>query len=240
MLACEITFYGKPKCVTNRKQVSMLRKAGIRVNEVNVLEHPWSPGELKLFLQGRPVENWLNPSAPAVKDGRFSLQQPEDVILQALCDEPVLIRRPLIEFETPNEPVRLSEFDPQRLTDLLGVTIETGLPDMEACSLTTSAQSVEQRNLDSLQLILTSQKQGKTSLPRLLGLSEMDFIKTQTQLSGVFGDGQSPVVNTHETDLRQELLNCRQDEFMELQALLLKFRANRIPALRIHGLLCRR
>lgn len=137
-------FYLKPGCITNRKQLGWLRTAGVRVEEQNLLTTVWTADSLKRFLGRRPVVDWFNPSAPAIKSGQ---QVPglmsESEALDALCQDPLLIRRPLIcilpnaSATSSTEPYYQCGFDLEEILNWLGVAAEQrpNLPDdLEACS----------------------------------------------------------------------------------------------------------
>lgn len=137
-------FYQKPGCITNRKQLGWLRNAGVRVEEQNLLTTVWTADSLKRFLSRRPVVEWFNPSAPAIKSGqRVPSLMSESEALDALCQDPLLIRRPLICIFPDDSDARHSEpfyqcgFDLEEILNWLGIATEqqAKLPDdPEACS----------------------------------------------------------------------------------------------------------
>lgn len=89
-----------------------------------------------------------------------------------------------------------------------------------------SGQDPKQEMLENryfLEVILQSQRQGKTCLPLQLGLShhhyhELKKLASSSSLSSYFGHPKP------EDDTRQELLNLRGDEWMELRDLLIGHR----------------
>lgn len=93
----DVTFWGKPGCATNTRQIEALAAAGCTVTVCDLLTEAWTPAALTPFLAGRPVAQWFNPAAPAVKAGQV---RPEDFdagqALARLVAEPLLIRRPLL------------------------------------------------------------------------------------------------------------------------------------------------
>jgi len=95
--APQLDFFGKPGCKTNRRQRAMLRQAGVDLKEHDLLNQGWTPAALQPFLQGQAVSDWFNKAAPAVRDGEVE----PDVLsaaeaMQLLCEQPILIRRPLL------------------------------------------------------------------------------------------------------------------------------------------------
>ncbi len=124
-----VSFWWKPGCATNTRQIRLLEAAGCEVEVRDLLAEAWTPERLAGFLAGRPVARWFNPAAPAVKDGSvnpaaFSAES----ALARLVAEPLLIRRPLIELDG----ARTSGFDPAWLA-ARGVMLPDG-PVPEGCS----------------------------------------------------------------------------------------------------------
>lgn len=126
-----IVFYGKPGCLTNRKQYAMLRSAGYEPQLVNLLEHPWRVEELEMFFGELPVAEWFNPAAPTVKSGSVD---PENLdrreALARLVAEPVLIRRPLLA----SGERRMAGFDPAQLRERMGIELVQESAPPEGCS----------------------------------------------------------------------------------------------------------
>lgn len=122
-----ITFYGKPGCLTNRKQKALLRQAGFELELVDLLEHPWQAEELASFFAGRPVAEWFNRAAPLVRDGHVDPEVlgAEDA-LSMLLAEPILIRRPLLDYRG----LRSAGFDLAQIQEMLGVTLVTAEADV--------------------------------------------------------------------------------------------------------------
>ncbi len=93
-----ILFYEKPGCINNTKQKTLLAQAGYEVDARNLLTEPWTTERLLPFFSGLPVAEWFNRSAPQVKDG---LVVPEllmaEQALELMLQEPLLIRRPLMQ-----------------------------------------------------------------------------------------------------------------------------------------------
>lgn len=94
----EIVFYEKPGCLGNARQKALLSRLGHRLEVRDLLRTPWSAGALASYLEGLPVHAWLNPSAPAVRDGDIDIDALDpDTALALLVARPLLIRRPLID-----------------------------------------------------------------------------------------------------------------------------------------------
>lgn len=93
-----ILFYEKPGCINNTKQKTLLVQAGYKVDARNLLSEPWTAERLLPFFSGLPVAEWFNRSAPQVKDGQVvpELLMAEQA-LELMLQEPLLIRRPLMQ-----------------------------------------------------------------------------------------------------------------------------------------------
>lgn len=98
-----LIFWWKPHCATNRRQIAWLRQAGCQVVVRDLLAEPWQVAHLRGFFGTRPLAEWFNPAAPQMRDGRIDLATlaglGEARVLAQLIAEPLLIRRPLIEFD---------------------------------------------------------------------------------------------------------------------------------------------
>jgi len=94
----KVIFYEKTGCRNNNKQKTLLTAAGHQVEAHNILEEKWTKERLHWFFKNRPVKDWFNPSAPRIKSGEINPEQlDEDTALDLMLQEPLLIRRPLIQ-----------------------------------------------------------------------------------------------------------------------------------------------
>jgi nitrogenase-associated protein len=123
-----IQFYQKPGCATNARQKRMLEDAGHTVIARSLLTEPWTAERLRGFFGSTQVATWFNPAAPRVKSGEV-LPATIDAAnaLALMLDDPLLIRRPLVECDGQ----RCAGFDREPVTSLLGA--QAGR-DSEACS----------------------------------------------------------------------------------------------------------
>jgi nitrogenase-associated protein len=123
-----IQFYQKPGCATNARQKRMLEDAGHIVIATSLLTEPWTAERLCGFFGSTPVASWFNPAAPRVKSGAILPAALDAATALALMlDDPLLIRRPLVEFDGQ----RCAGFNREPVTSLLGA--QAGR-DSEACS----------------------------------------------------------------------------------------------------------
>ncbi|WP_372398480.1 ArsC/Spx/MgsR family protein [Azospirillum sp. HJ39] len=94
----DVTFFEKPGCGGNARQKAMLEQAGHRVIVRDLLSEPWSVATLRPFFGDRPVADWFNRAAPAVKSGEVVPEAlDEAAALAAMLAQPLLIRRPLMQ-----------------------------------------------------------------------------------------------------------------------------------------------
>jgi len=95
-----VVFYGKPTCINNRKQIRLLVQAGVDVAQRDIFEEQWSVAMLSRFFNGIPLLDCVNPSAPLLKSKELDVETlSRFALLQMMCLNPVLIRRPLIVYE---------------------------------------------------------------------------------------------------------------------------------------------
>jgi nitrogenase-associated protein len=93
-----LVFFEKPGCGGNARQRAVLEAAGHTLERRNLLTTHWTPENLLAFLTPLPVADWFNRAAPRVKSGEV---QPDlldaNTALALLLNEPLLIRRPLMQ-----------------------------------------------------------------------------------------------------------------------------------------------
>lgn len=126
-----ITFYEKPGCKGNLRQKTLLAAAGHTVQAKNLKSEPWTADRLLAFLGQLPVADWFNRAAPAVKAGEIV---PENLgfedALHLLLDNPLLIRRPLMEIGDQ----RMVGFDLAAVDAWVGLKdVELPAGNIEAC-----------------------------------------------------------------------------------------------------------
>lgn len=70
---------------------------GWNLNEVDLLNYPFTKEELLSFFEGKPLLKWFNPNAPQIKNGEIKpseLNAKEAIAI--MLKNPILIRRPLL------------------------------------------------------------------------------------------------------------------------------------------------
>jgi nitrogenase-associated protein len=95
-----VSFWWKPGCAGNTRQIRQLEAAGCEVTVRDLLTEAWTAKRLQPFFEGQPVSKWFNTSAPAVKYGEIEIEKLDaDAAMALLLANPLLIRRPLMAFE---------------------------------------------------------------------------------------------------------------------------------------------
>jgi nitrogenase-associated protein len=95
-----LTFWWKPGCGGNTRQIRQLEQAGCVVTVHDLLSEAWTAERLRPFLQNHPVSKWFNTSAPAIKYGEIETETLDEAAAMALLlSNPLLIRRPLMALE---------------------------------------------------------------------------------------------------------------------------------------------
>ena len=123
-----VVFYQKPGCATNARQLRSLQAAGHSVTAKDLLKAPWTTEELRSFFGETPVASWFNRAAPRIKSGEIDPTTCDaDSALALMLEDPLLIRRPLVEADG----ARCAGFDREPVLSLLGQHDQQGL---EGCS----------------------------------------------------------------------------------------------------------
>lgn len=118
-----IDFWEKPGCAGNAKQQALLVGAGQKLRVHNLLDGSLSAEELRSFFGRKPVHEWFNLSAPAVKSREVDpYSQTEESALRLMLESPILIRRPLMIVNG----IRLVGFELERLEAILGPLSPSG------------------------------------------------------------------------------------------------------------------
>jgi len=141
-----LDFYEKPGCANNARQKRILRDAGHEVIAHDLLSEPWTAQRLLDFFHGLPVADWFNRAAPEVKSGAIDASCIDaDAALAMMLNNPLLIRRPLIE----TAQWKLVGFDAAQIQQHLGVV---GIGETPPCPGTLAgtqktAQKTEGNNM---------------------------------------------------------------------------------------------
>ena len=93
-------FYEKTGCKGNSRQRALLEAHRYTLDVKSILDEPWTCETLRPFFGSRPVAEWFNDKAPSIKSGEVDPAAfDEKGALILLLAEPILIRRPLIDWD---------------------------------------------------------------------------------------------------------------------------------------------
>lgn len=138
-----LIFYEKPTCAGNKKQRALLAAAGHTLTRENLLTTPWTPSTLRPFFGDKPVGSWFNRSAPRVKSGEVDPDAlSSDQALALLVQDPVLIRRPLMQRDDGTRLVGFDLAEVERFVGLQDGQEATG--SLEGCAAMGKGQTKAQ------------------------------------------------------------------------------------------------
>lgn len=124
-----LIFYGKVGCSNNSKQKQVLIEAGFEVIAKNILTEHWQAETLRQFFGDLTLNNWFNPSAPAIKYGEIDIESlDETAAIELMLANPLLIRRPLIQIGSDY----IAGFDLNKISTYLPLTNAEDIP--QSCS----------------------------------------------------------------------------------------------------------
>jgi len=124
----QMVFWEKPGCINGGRQKKILTDAGNVLECSNILEKQWTGEELMRFVAGKSASECMNFTAPAVKRGEIdpgSLSL--DQAIELMIEDPILIKRPLIEVDG----AYIQGFADTRLKQYLGNW--DGVEDVTTC-----------------------------------------------------------------------------------------------------------
>ena len=94
-----VTIFHNPACGTSRNTVAMVREAGYDPEVIEYLKAGWTASQL-LDLSARsglsPREMMRDKGTPAAELGLLDPATPDEAILAAMVEHPILVNRPLV------------------------------------------------------------------------------------------------------------------------------------------------
>ncbi len=125
-----VVFYEKPGCGNNTKQKVWLAASGHTVLAKNLLTEKWTAERLRAFFGTMPVAQWFNMASPRAKSGELDPAKFDaDMALAIMLQDPLLIRRPLMEVDGQCR----AGFDPEAVRAWIGLNNSKPEGDIEAC-----------------------------------------------------------------------------------------------------------
>ncbi|MFZ4537009.1 hypothetical protein [Propionivibrio sp.] len=130
-----VTYYEKPGCKGNLRQKLLLAAAGHTVRAKSLKDELWTADRLLAFLGKLEIGEWFNPSAPAIKSGEIvPTNLGFEEALHLLLDNPLLVRRPLMEVDNGAMTERMVGFKVEAVDAWIGLNnIELPEGNIEAC-----------------------------------------------------------------------------------------------------------
>ncbi len=126
-----LLFYEKPGCIGNHRQKAVLSTLGIVLEVKDLLSEIWTLRTLRPFFIDKPVAQWFNSSAPRVKSGELDIHNLGEMqALALMIEDPLLIRRPLMQFGS----VKQSGFGPGPVFDELQIALDPEI-DLQSCPM---------------------------------------------------------------------------------------------------------
>ncbi len=133
-----VLFYEKPGCINNTLQKQQLTASGHKVVDRNLITENWNAEELRLYFGNKPVDQWFNNSAPAIKRGVINPEQLDEYqAISLMLEDPLLIRRPLMHVAGK----RVSGFDQEQVNKWIGLTKINAKTDYQQCHKASNQQS---------------------------------------------------------------------------------------------------
>ncbi|MGY0779901.1 ArsC/Spx/MgsR family protein [Azospirillum argentinense] len=127
----DVIFFEKPGCAGNNRQKALLAEAGHTVHARDLLSEPWTADRLRPFFGDRPVAEWFNRAAPAVKSGEVDPDALDEAAALALMlTTPLLIRRPLMQVGDRRD----CGFEAERVDAWIGLAAGAPEGKLEGCA----------------------------------------------------------------------------------------------------------
>ncbi|MBB3266404.1 nitrogenase-associated protein [Azospirillum sp. OGB3] len=127
----DVIFFEKPGCAGNNRQKALLAEAGHTVHARDLLSEPWTADRLRPFFGDRPVAEWFNRAAPAVKNGEVNPDALDEAAALALMlKTPLLIRRPLMQVGDRRD----CGFEAERVDAWIGLAAGAPGGKLEGCA----------------------------------------------------------------------------------------------------------
>lgn len=93
----KIMFFEKTGCKNNTKQKQILEHNGHEVEAIDIINYQWTKQALLAFFNDIEPKHWFNLNAPSITNGSIITGSfDKDTALEALLNEHILIKRPLM------------------------------------------------------------------------------------------------------------------------------------------------
>ncbi len=93
-----VTIYHNPRCSKSRQTLQLLQDKGIEPTIIEYLKTSPDQTEIKniLRLLNKPLKDVVRSNEESFKQLGLNLESPDDELIQAIVDHPVLLQRPIV------------------------------------------------------------------------------------------------------------------------------------------------
>jgi len=115
-----VVFYEKTGCAGNKRQKELLMKNGISFETKSFLDTVWDYSSLNSFFENLKKEEMINQFAPQIKNELLDIDSlSKEELVELMCENPILIKRPLLEIGN----TKICGFDIEKVNQLLNSDI---------------------------------------------------------------------------------------------------------------------
>ena len=115
-----VVFYEKTGCAGNKRQKELLMKNGISFETKSLLDTVWDYSSLNSFFENLKKEEMINQFAPQIKNELLDIDSlSKEELVELMCENPILIKRPLLEIGN----TKICGFDIEKVNQLLNSDI---------------------------------------------------------------------------------------------------------------------
>jgi len=94
-----VTIYHNPRCSKSRQTLALLEEKGVKLQIIHYLDNPPSVAELTAIVAklGVGARGIIRTGEAAYKElGLGDISKPDNVVIKAMVDNPILIERPIV------------------------------------------------------------------------------------------------------------------------------------------------
>lgn len=93
-----VTIYHNPRCSKSRQTLQLLRDKGVEPTIIEYLKTPPDKAEIENILNqlNKPALDIIRGNEEAFKQTQLKHDSPDDELIQAIVEHPVLLQRPIV------------------------------------------------------------------------------------------------------------------------------------------------
>ena len=116
----QVIFYEKTGCAGNQRQKKVLTSHSISFDVCSLLDTKWDEKSLGLFFDNLSNIQMVNESAPKIKNNQIDIDTlTKEELITLMCQDPILIKRPLLEIGEE----KICGFDIEKINQILDSNI---------------------------------------------------------------------------------------------------------------------